>query len=112
MAGSSYSFVVRLVKACFALKVGIPLFLCSLCVLCVLRGSLFVRKNNHRGTEHAEVTQRRSRVNDFWGKPIQRLSNRHETKNTDCSSPFHFRVGLYCSITRADRPTFETAANG
>jgi hypothetical protein len=46
----------------FALKVGKPLF--SVCSVV----HHFVRKNNRRGAEHTEVAQRRSRVNNFWGK--------------------------------------------
>src|SRR5687768_5500501 len=46
------------VKGCVALKSR----------YCSFRRSIFVTKNNHRGIE---VTQRRSRVNDFWGKAVK-----------------------------------------
>ena len=49
-----------------------PVFGCNLCVLRVLRGSLFVQKNT-RGADHAEVTQRRRRGNDFWSKAGKQL---------------------------------------
>src|SRR5215208_1488133 len=43
-----------------------------LCALC-LCGSLLLRKNNHRDTEHTEVAQRRSRIETFRAKPVQPL---------------------------------------
>src|SRR5215213_364450 len=44
-----------------------------LCALC-LCGSLLLRKNNHRGTEHTEVAQRRSRIETFRAKPVRALA--------------------------------------
>src|SRR5215212_7506774 len=41
-----------------------------LCALC-LCGSLLLRKNNHRDTEHTEVAQRRSRIETFRAKPFK-----------------------------------------
>src|SRR5215212_9503005 len=40
-----------------------------LCALC-LCGSLLLRKNNHRDTEHTEVAQRRSRIETFRAKLV------------------------------------------
>src|SRR6185436_10309320 len=37
--------------------------LCTLCVLCVSVVNIFLRKNNHRDTEHTEFAQRSSRKN-------------------------------------------------
>src|SRR5215216_6434686 len=41
-----------------------------LCALC-LCGSLLLRRNNHRDTEHTEVAQRRSRIETFRAKPVR-----------------------------------------
>src|SRR5215212_2000449 len=46
-----------------------------LCALC-LCGSLLLRKNNHRDTEHTEVAQRRSRIETFRAKSVQPLGCR------------------------------------
>src|SRR5215213_6960198 len=57
----------------FARKVAYTLFSVQpLCALC-LCGSLLLRKNNHRDTEHTEVAQRRSRIETFRAKPVNHV---------------------------------------
>src|SRR5829696_1238012 len=48
-------FSCKAVLTRLARKVSCSSSLCNLCVLC---GSLLLRKNNHRGTENTEVAQR------------------------------------------------------
>src|SRR5215217_5883357 len=58
----------------FARKWAYTLFSVQpLCALC-LCGSLLLRKNNHRDTEHTEVAQRRSRIETFVQSRINRDS--------------------------------------
>src|SRR5829696_4509459 len=48
--------------------------LCNLCVLYAFVVHYCSEKNNHRGTEHTEVAQRRSRIETFRAKPVKGLA--------------------------------------
>src|SRR6188474_317827 len=58
--------------------------LCNLCVLCVSVVNITVGKNNHRGTENTEVTQRRSLY--FGSSSFKVFSSHMRAFSTDVRS--------------------------
>src|SRR6185503_20950402 len=69
--------------------------LCNLCVLCVSVVVFYEQFLNHRGTEDAEMAQRRSPTRTFRARPIQLIKQKlSETILSHARSPSSWVIQL------------------